>query len=779
MRSILTFAVLTAGLLDGRASQAETQTSSRTIPREVALILSGGVSLGAYEAGYLYLLSEISKASQGTLRIPLLTGASAGSANAFITAINLCREPNDQPSQDLGWQTWMPMDYRSLFDKSAVTAQNVFSREPMVEAFERVRRRWHEGLDASCDIVVGITVTRLNAVSLQVRPGLYIPRQEEKFVLRIRGRGAGVPPRLTNYVDPYSHVVQPLLPFVEDDGDRAKADRNLDLVRNLVFASSAFPLAFGPVELTYCMTRPPAEAHTAPADALKCPESPRKDLFVDGGVFDNNPLHLAHDIASYALVQGDGPAARWRDRRKPITAETWPSVDDLTFLYLDPDTFAYPSMDTDEPPSGRPRGLVRLAAQLSSDFVATARAKELFDVIEVAEDLSDRMRLSIGNYPMASAPIAAFMGFFDREFRRFDYYLGMFDALVQTAAEEPKESPSYRVIARLLESSPEEVTMEWRPLTCLIGYFLPAYRRMQATCHGDHLRDFRVLIQVALDRVYSHCKQLPDTYRDQPVNHPQCARALQGAPPPRVDGLDREKNTDHRRQPDESHLDHVLRLLADYRFRFGDLGLERNQARYGRIKIRRKLLGMVEHIADAQENVGERALLLSAGRSLVNEIAYEPPKDWLYLNGGTAIEFGASFLPFDWNESWARLHAAVQLAGTDTLFTPDPVALRVSIMGGGELEPLFASNHLLQPILGLRAGWQFTNRDTLGTEACTAKRSLDDNRNCTQFALHSYLAIGVLERVRFQLTFEWFPIKQENMRNSLYDLQFGFGIQFF
>ena len=769
------------------AAQAQTRTGTVAPKSPAILVLSGGVSLGAYEAGYLYAISETAKASRGSFPIPLLTGASAGSANAFITAINLCSPRNMQPTEDLGWQTWIPMDYRTLFDKSAVTAEHIFSRAPLIDAFERIRKRWHQGLPKSCDVVVGATVTRLEAEPIRIRRNLFVPRQEEKFAFRIRGRGPGRAPLLTNIVDPTAHVPQPLLPFVNDNedtdsgdtdsGDTDKANYNLNLVRDVVFASAAFPIAFSPVELTYCMTDPQHTKMDGKEDDLSCGGELRRDAFIDGGLFDNNPLRFAHMLADLGLTV-TRERVRWLDRQAMLRARASTSpAPKPTFIYLDPDTFAYPPME-DEDVDSSPPGATGLLSQITSDFVATARAKELYGVVQGNEDLAQRMLLTISNYPMASGEIGAFMGFFDREFRRFDYYLGMFDAVVQSLRVAPSDSEARRAIMNLLTSEPEAVMPQWKPLTCMFGYYQPEYARFRSNCASEDFRDFRILIQATLDRVYSHCQQLDASSRKTVSEHHHCKRALQGGSPPQVEGLSVPDDFDYRKQSDEAHLDHFLRLLASYRFWFRDLGLQRDEAAYGRIKIRRKLLSMVEHIANAQDNRSDRALLLSAGRNAVNSIAYEPPKDWWYVGGGTAIEVGASFLPFDWNESWARLHAAAQLAGAETLFSPDPVAVRLSLTAGGELEPLFATTSLLQPILGVRAGWQFGNRDDFGFGDCTVETSLDDNRNCSQFALHSYVALGLLERFRLQLTLEWYPFKISNIDHKLYDVQFGFGFQF-
>ena len=61
----------------------------------MALVISGGASLGVYEAGYLYALGEVLKRQGIPLRVA--TGASAGSGNALFTALSGCTPANDYP----------------------------------------------------------------------------------------------------------------------------------------------------------------------------------------------------------------------------------------------------------------------------------------------------------------------------------------------------------------------------------------------------------------------------------------------------------------------------------------------------------------------------------------------------------------------------------------------------------------------------------------------------------------------------------------------------------
>ncbi len=171
-------------------------------PRSVALVVSGGVSLGAYEAGYVHFASEAGKATPGAASLKLVAGASAGSVNSLVAATNHCLPMTDDPRDSVGWQAWIPIGYRSLFDEDAVSGINIFTRKPLRESGERLWKVWRQGLRDDCDVVLAVSTTRFDPIPIRLAADLAVPRQEEKFVLRIEGRGPGVAPRVTNYGDP-------------------------------------------------------------------------------------------------------------------------------------------------------------------------------------------------------------------------------------------------------------------------------------------------------------------------------------------------------------------------------------------------------------------------------------------------------------------------------------------------------------------------------------------------------------------------------------------------
>jgi hypothetical protein len=290
------------------------------------------------------------------------------------------------------------------------------------------------------------------------------------------------------------------------------------------------------------------------------------------------------------------------------------------------------------------------------------------------------------------------------------------------------------------------------------------------------LRDFRILLQVSFDRLYAACADSSiDTLHTTNPNH-HCARSASGAPPPRV--VPAHDDGSHRPEAGETELDYVMRLLTQYQFHFEDLGLERSEAKYARIQIRRDLLRVVSALSEAQPTRVERLALLTGGRFAVNTIAYEPPKHWGYFTLGTGAEVGGSVLPFPTRRSYFRLNLALQIASLRTLVTPSLAAVTFSLVGGPELEMLWWTSQVVQPMFGVRAGYQFGTADRFSARPCTSGNAHDDPRNCSQPVFQSYVAVALLERIRSQFTFVWYP-QSQGFGRQRFDLLAGFGMHFF
>ena len=166
---------------------------SRDIP--VALTVSGGVSLGAYEAGYLYYSLAAQRANPGSTRVIIATGASAGSVNALLTLRASCAGTTLDPRQSLFHRVWVPMGLNQLFQPDSTSPVAAFSQKSFQDVGALVEEELARGLPEDCDVVLGIVASRLSPRVIEAADGrLKVPVTEEHFVVRIRGTGRGAPP---------------------------------------------------------------------------------------------------------------------------------------------------------------------------------------------------------------------------------------------------------------------------------------------------------------------------------------------------------------------------------------------------------------------------------------------------------------------------------------------------------------------------------------------------------------------------------------------------------
>lgn len=729
--------LLAAGLI----AQVEGEPSPAT-----AVVVSGGVSLGAYQAGFLHLFTEILKREERRRTLPLVAGASAGSANAFLAGVAMCLDPVDDPEKSLGWKAWMPVGFDQLYVEGAARPDGMFSRRALVESTNQIWALLSErGLPDDCDFVLGVSTTRLQLHQLEVQPGLRVPRQEEKFLVRVQGRGSGLPPRFSNYVDPYADVEQPILPFESTD-DPAAARRDFERFRALLFASMAFPIAFPPQWISHCLTQPPSERSFVAYRESSCELPTEAALFVDGGVLDNSPLRLAHQTADVGLRMNGLGEPVWRSLAESGWSDRRPSYARLEYLYLDPSLTVFPTVEpsTDRE---RPEGVLELANTLFMNFVTAARSKELYTLAEDRALVTEQMRISHRHYPSASDPLYFFMGFFERAFRVFDFHLGMYDAYRHMGAD-PGHLP-FRV--EHADAVPESM----RPLACLLGWFEEDMKQLRPTCRMEGMKRFRILLQVSLDRLWDQCRRFDGEELPLLAEHAHCTAAAEGAERPWV--LDGARLLDEGRAEGEWHFKYAMRRLAAYDFAFDDLGLSPEEAGRGSAVVRGRLLAALGELAEEQRGEIDRTLVATGGRIIANELAYEVPPLQPGVLIGSDIEGLLLFAPFDRARSWLRFSTAVLLNGWSSPLAPGPNYLGLILAGGPEFMIPPWTGSFVQTSLGIRAGWQFSTEDDGGLRDCEPRAEQQDPRLCSQAFAQPYFAIGIIDRFRLQLGLDVYP----------------------
>jgi predicted acylesterase/phospholipase RssA len=406
------------------------------LSRPVSLSVSGAVSLGNYQGGYLYYylraLAEARKlgarleAATGERWGPgqasplsLVTGASSGSINAFIAAIVSCQEPVLAPRESLFWKTWFPVSGDALQEPAGATPTGLLSVAPVEKAVDRVKTAFRTGAWSpdACAVDVGLSATRLRArfVDPLDDAELALPRQTEKLMFRMQGKG-GAPPSFAPFAlqdaDPNAPLYDVRRPLLDKMFRQLGAEDGptFDDVTSLLRASSAFSFAFPPHTLTLW------------AQGTRAPDTTD---FTDGGVFDNRPVGLAVEMQRWRLGVAGELASRTR------------------YVVADPDVEGWKreghEKDPPRPPPGAPIPLPAPPPFLATwlpfveDFITTAFEVQIMDALEREPTMYAGLEVLPRHAPVAGAYLMEFLAFAEDDFRVFDFYMGMVDAWQQLA----------------------------------------------------------------------------------------------------------------------------------------------------------------------------------------------------------------------------------------------------------------------------------------------------------------------------------------------------------
>ncbi len=359
-----------------------------------ALTISGGVSLGAYEAGLNWaLVRSLRIAEEHAVRTDLarrpqlvsVTGASAGALNALLAASLYCEAAGQDESVDsnLLRDAWLPVGLDELLPEDAARydrGDGLFARRALGGILGDIRSKvltpGGRAYRPGCRLAVGITVTRAQAEEREIG-GLRALTQRFAvpwmFEVDAGGRARIARMRL----GPDRDLAGAALALGELEDGSLPADE----VLQALLASSAFPVAFGARDLCDCAATCPAAAAAEqgscpgldgdhPIAGLSCAAAPRGEReaklcrrsYLDGGVFDNAPIGLAID-----------------------QAESWISpapMHPITYLFVDPDVRRLqPAAEELGAPGNEPRGL-NGSLVLLRNLVATARNVELSRTIQ-------------------------------------------------------------------------------------------------------------------------------------------------------------------------------------------------------------------------------------------------------------------------------------------------------------------------------------------------------------------------------------------------------------
>ncbi len=740
-------------------------------PLPLAITVSGAVSLGAWQAGFLHYLAETIKRNPERVELQLLTGASAGTINALLAAMEVSAPPLDDPRDSLFWALWNEFTYEEIFDVSKAQGPYLSSGQVLQDLADQVEIAWQRGLDPELDVVLGAAVTRLEQRRVELGAGLSVPRNQEHFVVRIQGRGLGQAPSVSNYADPQSHLPQLLLPLDSPTGSAAPRPEAFDVLTSVLFASSALPGAFEPQRIGFCETpvRPGQPG---------CVTASQSALFIDGAMSDRHPLRLAWRLADMGLEQRPGGHVAWRDQPDRAVQGL---PDDLLFLYMDPTHVSYPPLPA---PEGVAQGggtdkIMATLAGLVGDLAGSAQAAELYNLAEEQPALSSRLALVEPTIPPVSGELFKFFGFFDRRFRRYDFFLGMADAR-RFLDDQVQPRVQARHDSALVYPEPAQPSEFWRPYACIRAVVDGVGDPAQA-CADQEGGGMEVLLQSSIDRLWDHCLRLPAGSTTQ---HPLCQAAIDRQPRPLVPNVplatpDRAWRRRGKTDNLEGDFDYLSRLLVLYQFEYRDFGLSRRQAWLGTSYLREEMGGMVS--AYGQKLDGRtRLLVLGGGKPALNLLHYAPPITTIHLGLGAGLELGASSTGRWVPSRWIRFHTAVQVDGLQRFLSSRPNVVTVNPMVGLELQHQRLSGALMQPRLVGRVGLQASSGDSWGSGPCDTALFDDDPMVCTVPTVQGLVVLPVFERLRLQLGLRYdfgFMLDDPDLNDDAFSSMAGVGFQ--
>jgi len=278
---------------------------------DLSIASSGGVSIGAYQAGVSWMLAELLKFLRDnpadraryrlpTYRIAALSGASAGNINSLLLAIQACDATLARPAEQSAlWDVWMQAGLPQLLprDNSDTSLEpGLFDRtffNTVVKA--RLNDELAQRALPGCVIPIVATMSKLVPTRFQFNRLIDVSVQRHVASYSLESeqddRTGGA-----------RFVLRAAKPLVQRDTALGKqiALRTIDgrpgvhdfgQVFELMKASSSVAYLFAPTALSYC------DAAAAAVVGGCGPSFPGVEVerarFVDGGVIDNAPIFAA------------------------------------------------------------------------------------------------------------------------------------------------------------------------------------------------------------------------------------------------------------------------------------------------------------------------------------------------------------------------------------------------------------------------------------------------------------------------------------------------------
>ena len=366
---------------------------------DFSLVISGGVSLGAYEAGYNWALIKMlsnAKASSPIVDPELhsVAGASAGSINSLLSAMYWCQKDSvplkNNVDDNLFYETWVNLGIEDLAIKGEDTENKstLFTQKGLEKKGAKIIEHLNQPIyEKNCKVPLGIAVTKATPI-VETISGIKVKNQNFSVPLTFREKnGKAI---VENKVLPTSTDFYISIPGIEKDRKK---------IISLLLASAAFPAAFQQVKLDYNYK---GKNHS--------------NYFIDGGLYDNVPLDLAISLDNRSLY----------------------------FFFMDPSNMRKEVTQVNEDKEEElPLGFITTNLMPVFSSFDIMQSMKLYEAInQNFRGASDKkLILSSRYHPLTGKYLGHFGAFLDQNFRIYDYYVGVYDAIYHLAAGFKRNFP--------------------------------------------------------------------------------------------------------------------------------------------------------------------------------------------------------------------------------------------------------------------------------------------------------------------------------------------------
>jgi hypothetical protein len=394
-------------------------------PQRISLAISGGASMGAYEAGLIWgligVIRQVEKSEDwslgGELRpieIASFAGASAGGINSLLAALAWAANPEKEggfPNRiddNIFRDVWLSIDVNQLLPSEPESSQYLpddalLSRKELLTVSRELRKKFHRPgtFRPGLKLPVGFTVTRVRPETMVIE-GVDVNNQRFYIPFEIRTQADGRVKFSFNPKD-YPTLTDPAMILMPRSADSAPFSISDQQIEDALIITSAFPIGFGRRRLEYCRqlglssqsgnTTSSTISSNTTGDELICPEGYElaEAVFADGGLFDNLPIGLARKLSETNRLH--------KKRLMPVR-----------YIYLDPNRQRYKTRVSEDKTAcegeNPPEACRELTFNLASEIVVlggaigTARTYELF-----RELTGDKWRLNLSQLSRKIADI--------------------------------------------------------------------------------------------------------------------------------------------------------------------------------------------------------------------------------------------------------------------------------------------------------------------------------------------------------------------------------------